>query len=72
MTRRPGHLAKAGFGVRRGRFPGATEEAWPGTAHDWEPREEGQKPVPGMTGDSHDTSLGVAEKQLPCRSTAAQ
>src|SRR5262249_18222629 len=61
--------ARAGFGVRRGRRPGATQEAWLGSVHDCEPREEGHRPVPGTTGVSAEVSLGVAEKTLPCRST---
>src|SRR6185369_16591800 len=42
---------------------------WPGTAQDCDPRDEGQKPRPGITGLSQETSLGVAERALPCRST---
>lgn len=59
----------AGFGVRRGRFPAFAEDGWVGLPQDWDPRDEGQKPVPGMTGVDRDTSLGVAEKALPCEST---
>src|SRR5262245_1299075 len=62
-------MASAGFGVRRGRLPGATDEAWPGTAQDWQPRDDGQKPRPGITGLSQLASLGVAETALPWRST---
>src|ERR1700759_3132093 len=58
-----------GFGVNRGRLPGATEEGCRGSAHDWEPREEGAKPVPGMTMVSLDTSLGLMEIALPQEST---
>src|ERR1051325_9007999 len=61
--------ASAGFGVRRGRLPGATHDAWPGTAHDCEPRVDGTKPSPGITGASHDESLGVADITLPRSST---
>src|ERR1700757_4029517 len=57
-----------GFGVSRGRLPGATEEGCRGSAHDWEPREEGAKPVPGMTMVSLDTSLGLMEIALPQKS----
>ena len=57
--------ASAGLGVNRGRLPGATLEAWPGTAHDCEPRVDGTKPRPGITGPSHEESLGVAENALP-------
>jgi hypothetical protein len=35
-----------------------------------EPREEGHRPVPGMTGMALEPSLGVDEKALPCLSTA--
>src|SRR5215471_17179954 len=66
---RPLRSARAGLGVRRGRRPGATQEAWSGSVHDCEPREEGHRPVPGTTGVSAEVSLGVAEKTLPCRST---
>src|SRR5262245_25424632 len=62
-------MARAGFGVRRGRLPGATHEACPGTAHDWHPRDDGQNPSPGITGLSQDASLGVADMALPWRST---
>src|SRR5688572_17937035 len=65
----PRRIASAGFGVNRGRLPGATDDGWPGTAHDCEPRVDGTKPRPGMTGPSHDESLGVAEHTLPWRST---
>src|ERR1700731_356202 len=58
-----------GFGVSRGRLPGATEEGCSGFAHDWEPREEGAKPVPGITIVSLDTSLGLMEIALPQEST---
>src|SRR5467141_523941 len=69
MKGRPLRRARAGFGVSRGRLPGATQEACLGSVHDCEPREEGHKPVPGTTGVSAEVSLGVAEKTLPCRST---
>src|SRR5262245_12953416 len=59
----------AGLGVRRGRLPGATHDGWPGTAQDCDPRAEGQNPRPGITGLSHETSLGVADMALPWRST---
>src|ERR1700757_1018933 len=71
MTQPLRRMAIAGFGVSRGRLPGATHEAWPGPAHDCEPRVEGQKPSPGMIGPSHDESLGVADIALPCLSTTA-
>src|SRR5687767_430036 len=69
MSHLPRRSAMAGFGVRRGRLPGATDDGCPGTAHDCEPRADGTKPSPGMTGLSHDTSLGVADTALPWRST---
>src|SRR5216110_2045067 len=61
--------ASAGFGVRRGRLPGAGQEACSGFANDCEPRVDGTKPSPGMTGPSHDESLGVADITLPFAST---
>src|SRR5581483_9571481 len=70
IARPSGPRASAGLGVSRGRLPGATEEGSAGSAHDWEPREDGHRPVPGMTGVLLETSLGVAEKTLPCLSTA--
>src|SRR3546814_4235355 len=70
-TRLPLRIASAGFGVRRGRLPPSTEDAWPGIAQDWEPRAEGQNPVPGMTGDSQVTSDGFEEKTLPSLSITA-
>src|SRR5215204_1298215 len=65
----PLRIAIAGLGVSLGRLPGAATEVWLGSPHDCEPRDDGQSPNPGMTGLSHDTSLGVAEKALPCEST---
>ena len=70
MARPSGPRASAGLGVSRGRLPGATEAAIEGSAHDCEPREEGHRPVPGITGVLLETSLGVAENTLPWRSTA--
>ena len=61
--------AMAGFGVSRGRLPGATADGWPGTPQDWQPRVDGTSPVPGTTGASNALSLGVAETALPSRST---
>ena len=70
MTKAPSRIASAGLGVRRGRLPGATLDECAGSAQDCEPREEGQSPVPGITGVSKETSLGVAEKTLPSASMA--
>src|SRR5262249_30725093 len=42
-----------------------------GSSQDCEPREETASPVPGTTGVSVDTSLGVAENALPAASTTA-
>src|SRR5215467_15733648 len=69
MARPSRPRASAGFGVSRGRLPGATEAGSAGSAHDCEPREEGHSPVPGITGVLLETSLGVAENALPWRST---
>jgi len=68
-TKRPGATAIAGLGVSRGRLPGARRLGCPGVVQDCDPREEGQSPVPGTTGVSFETSLGVAETVLPQRST---
>ena len=70
MARPSGPSASAGLGVSRGRLPGATEAVCDGSPQDCEPREDGHNPVPGMTGVLLETSLGVAEKTLPWRSTA--
>ena len=66
----PGVIAIAGFGVRRGLFPGKISDACPLTANDWEPLEDGQNPRPGITGLSNDTSDGVMEHTLPVLSMA--
>jgi hypothetical protein len=60
----------AGFGVILGLLPGATDAGCCGSARDWDPLSDGQRPVPGITGVFLETSLGVAEKALPHRSTA--
>src|SRR4051794_35390578 len=57
-----------GLGVRRGRLPGARHAGWRGSVHDCEPRDEGTRPMPGTSGIALDSSLGVAENALPCRS----
>ena len=55
-------------GVSRGRCPAPL--GWHGLwAQDCEPRDDGQRPVPGTIGDSNETSLGVADTVLPQRST---
>src|SRR5215207_7811817 len=64
----PPLIASAGFGVRRGRLPGATPAGWRGSGRDCEPREEGMRPVPGTIGEPYEPSLGVAENRLPQRS----
>lgn len=64
-------MANAGFGVNRGLLPGATLAACPMIPRDWEPRDDGQRPVPGITMVSVETSLGVAEKALPKESMTA-
>src|SRR5688572_32068612 len=71
MKALPSFSTIAGEGVRRGRFPGATDPGSDGSHHDCEPREEGQRPVPGITGVAFDPSLGVAENALPWRSITA-
>src|SRR6185503_4797834 len=64
----PRRIAIPGFGVRRGRFRGATAAGWSGSVQDCDPREDTHNPVPGTTGVSPEMSLGVAEKALPNRS----
>ena len=71
ITAPSGWSSMAGLGVSRGRFPGATALAWPGSSQPCEPRDETVSPVPGMIGVSVDTSLGVAENAFPSRSTTA-
>src|SRR5260370_11490088 len=68
-TNCPGATAMAGLGVRRGRLPGASRLGWPSDVQDCEPRDDGTRPVPGITGESDETSLGVADTVLPQRST---
>ena len=70
MAKAPSRIASAGLGVSLGRLPGATLDACAGSTQDCEPREEGQSQVPGITGVSNETSLGVAEKTLPSASMA--
>src|SRR5678815_2082014 len=55
----------AGLGVRRGRLPGARAAGCAGSVQFCEPREDGQSPVPGMTGVPLEPSLGVVENALP-------
>src|SRR5512145_1023871 len=66
----PSLSTMAGEGVNRGRLPGATEAGRSGSHHDCEPREDGHRPVPGITGVADEPSLGVAENALPSRSIA--
>src|SRR5689334_20874449 len=69
MNSLPSLSANAGLGVRRGRLPGANAAGCVGSVHDCEPRDEGHRPVPGITGVALEPSLGVAENALPWRST---
>ena len=55
--------------MRRGRLPGATQDGWPCTAHDWAPREDTVNPVPGTTGASQLVSDGVEHSPFPAPST---
>src|SRR5262249_14348853 len=64
--------AIAGLGVSLGRLPGATPEGWRGSRRDCVPRPEGTMPRPGITGERHEPSDGVADIALPQRSTAQQ
>ena len=45
-------IASTALGVRRGRLPGATDDACAGSAQLCDPRDDGHRPVPGMTGVS--------------------
>src|ERR1700733_1554736 len=59
----------AGFGVSRGRLPGATAAGCRGSVRLCDPRDEGTIPSPGTIGDVFELSDGVALKALPQRST---
>src|SRR5579862_3335541 len=61
-----------GFGVRRGRRPGAIAAGWFWSRRDCTPRHEQAKPSEGTTAVKSALSLGVAEKMLPSASAAAQ
>ena len=65
MIQRPGDRTKQGFGVSRGRFPGATQDGCPRTAHDWAPRDDTVNPAPGTTGVSQLVSDGVEQSPFP-------
>src|ERR1700733_4485691 len=62
----------AGFGVSRGRLPGATPAGCLGSGRLCEPRPDGVIPRPGTTGTLPDPSEGGALKALPQRSTTQQ
>src|SRR5215471_10449829 len=62
----------AGFGVRRGRLPGATPAGWRGSGRLCEPRPDGVMPRPGTTGTLPLPSDGVALNASPHRSTTQQ
>src|SRR3984957_18844839 len=68
MIHLPSRLTIDGFGVNRGRLPGARHAGCAGSVQDCMPRDEGAMPVPGITGVLIAPSLGVAENALPCRS----
>src|SRR5688572_9047439 len=68
MYTSPCFSTSPGLGVRRGRLPGARHAGWSRSVHDCDPREHGTSAIPGMSGVALDSSLGVAEKTLPCRS----
>src|SRR5262245_32123789 len=69
ITRPSSPTAIAGFGVNRGRLPGATPAGCAGSGRDCSPRRLGTIPVPGITGEVEAPSDGVAENALPQRST---
>ena len=50
MANSPRRIASAGFGVSRGRLPGATQAVWSRRPQLCEPRDEGTKPRPGTIG----------------------
>src|SRR3974390_927528 len=62
----------AGFGVSRGRLPGATPAGGAGSGRLWEPRPDGGVARPGTTGTLPLPSDGVALNALPQRSTTQQ
>src|ERR1700755_1924675 len=62
----------AGFGVSRGRLPGATPAGCAGSGRLCEPRPDGVIPRPGTTGTLPEPSDGVALDALPQRSTTQQ
>src|SRR5436190_12810148 len=68
MNALPRLSAIAGLGVRRGRFPGATDDGCVGSDHDCVPRPEQRIPTPGMIGVLFEPSLGVHDIALPCLS----
>ena len=65
------HLARNHFE----RYPPGAEAAFltqcerTGSAQLCEPRDDGHRPVPGITGVSNDGSLGVAQNTFPSLST---
>ena len=72
MTQPSSRTAIAGFGVSRGRLPGATPDGMRGSGRDCVPRTDGTMPRPGITGELQEPSDGVAENALPQRSTTQQ
>ena len=72
MNISPSRRASAGFGLRRGRFPGAAALGCPSSSQLCEPRLETVQPTPGMIGVSAEGSEGVAEKALPSASITVQ
>src|SRR6201999_3603583 len=62
----------AGFGVSRGRLPGATPAGCFGSGRLCDPRLDGAIPSPGTTGTLPAPSEGVALNAFPQRSTTQQ
>ena len=61
----PSRQRSAGFGVSRGRLPGATTFGIAGSRLACDPRSEMWSPSPGITAPLPYPSLGVAENALP-------
>jgi hypothetical protein len=72
MSARPSFMSSAGFGVRRGRLPGAIAEGWPGVVHSCAPRVLTMMPSPSTSGAPSPGSDGVAENAFPSASIAQQ
>ena len=70
MSALPSLMRSAGFGVRRGRLPGAIAEGCPGVVQSCAPRVETIMPKPRTSGAPSAGSDGVAAKAFPSASIA--